>query len=62
MQILTPSVIENDVIVEKETITHLLCPFCNFDISEAEVNSKHCNSCDQDFQDPAKLIGVFRGK
>lgn len=62
MKIVIPSIVENDIIVQKETIVHLSCPYCNFDISEQEVNSKHCNECNSNFDDPAKFLQVFRGK
>jgi ribosomal protein L37AE/L43A len=62
MQIFTPSIIENEVIIQKETITHLICPKCDFDITEEEIKSCHCNKCNADFESPHKFYQVFRGK
>ena len=59
MQINHPALVEDGKIVQPEMIEHLTCPNCDADISQEEIDAKHCNACNTDYLWISKKYQVF---
>mgnify|MGYP003337350967 CR=1 FL=1 len=57
-------IIEKQAVVLTETNTdcatkvEILCPACNRDVDEAELQAKKCNDCGADLTDPKQNVTI----
>ena len=59
MQINHPALVEDGKIVQPEMVEHLNCPNCDADITQQEIDAKHCNSCNKNYLWITKSFQVF---
>ena len=59
MQIPHPALVEDGKLVEPEMIEHITCVECDADISQAEIDALHCNTCGKDIPWTRRKFQVF---
>jgi NMD protein affecting ribosome stability and mRNA decay len=53
------AVMVNEETVEPRHVVEILCPNCDRDIDEAELEAQVCNDCGYDLSTPKQAVSIF---
>jgi NMD protein affecting ribosome stability and mRNA decay len=53
------AVMVNEETVEPRHVVEILCPNCDRDIDEAELEAQVCNDCGFDLSTPKQAVSIF---